>query len=33
MEEALSVAETMHDCNEWYGLDWKLKAERYSPSR
>jgi hypothetical protein len=24
MEEAFSVAETMHGINEWYGLDWKL---------
>jgi hypothetical protein len=24
MEEAFSVAETMHGSNEWYGLDWKL---------
>jgi hypothetical protein len=24
--EAFLVAETMHDCNEWYGLDWKLRG-------
>jgi hypothetical protein len=24
MEEAFTVAETMHASNEWYGLDWKL---------